>query len=257
MYTMGDVAECSIGSPGSFYCEGLLYKHFGVKAELLIDHAWGWESCTLPDIKAYKPKSNSLSSGQVLHRPYSYEDAKLIVREMTVLLVLDMVEKKLVTDQMVLGIGYDLENLRDPGRRQHYHGPIYKDHYGRSIPGHAHGSINLGKWTSSTKLITDAVIDLFDRIADSNLLVRRINIAASRIKTLDAVGDDKYIQLDLFTNYEKQKEEIIAQEREKRRQEAELLIKKKFGKNAILRGMNLKKAGTTIERNGQIGGHKA
>jgi len=257
MYTMGDIAECSIGPAGSFYCEGLLYKHFGVKAELLIDHAWGWESCTIPDIKAYKPKSNSISSGQVLHHPYSYEDAKLIVREMTVLLVLDMVEKKLVTNQMVLGIGYDLENLRDPVRRQMYQGPVFLDHYGRSIPAHAHGSINLAQWTSSTKLITDAVIKLFEQIADKNLLVRRVNISASKVKSIDTVSADEYIQLDLFANYEKQMQEAIEQEREKRRQQAELLIKKKYGKNAILRGMNLKKAGTTIERNGQIGGHKA
>ena len=262
LYTMGDVARCSIGKPRSHYNEGLLYKLFGVNAELLIDHAWGWESCTIAEIKAYKPSANSLGSGQVLQCPYPFEKAKLIVREMTDLLVLDLVDKGLVTDQMVLTVGYDVENLRDPEIRRSYHGDATTDHYGRKVPKPAHGTANLGRQTSSTKRITDAVMGLFDRIADVNLLVRRINITANNVVDENSIKKaDSCEQLDLFTDYnalqKKRAEEEAELDREKRAQKAMLSIKKKYGKNAILKGMNLQEGATTVERNKQIGGHKA
>ena len=235
---------------------------FGINAELLIDHAWGWESCTIEDIKAYKPSTNSLGSGQVLHCPYTFEKAKLVVREMTDLLVLDLVDKGLVTDQIVLTIGYDIENLTDPGRSSRYKGEITTDHYGRKIPKHAHGTANLDRQTSSTKLIMDAVTALYDRIVDKNLLVRRITISANHIVDESSVTKkDSFEQLNLFVDYEeqqqKQAEEDAALEREKNMQKAMLSIKKKFGKNAILKGMNLEEGATAKDRNSQIGGHKA
>jgi len=263
MFTMGDVARCSIGDPNGFYNENLLYKLFGVNAELLIDHAWGWESCSIADIKAYRPESNSLGSGQVLHCPYTAEKAKLVVREMTDLLVLDLVEKRLVTDQMVLTIGYDIENLTDPERSKRYSGPVVTDHYGRRIPKHTHGSVNLGRLNSSTVLITEAVMDLFDRIVDPNLLVRRVNIVAGRVVPESAAReeDSSVVQLDLFSDAEaeqrRREEEDAALERERRRQRAVIGIKKKYGKNAIVKGMNLEEGATAMDRNRQIGGHKA
>ena len=262
LYTMGDVARCSLGKPGDYYNEDLLYKLFGINAELLIDHAWGWEPCTIADIKAYKPESNSIGSGQVLQSPYEFEKAKLVVREMTELLVLDLVEKNLVTNQLTLTIGYDIENLSDPERRKQYHGPVTTDQYGRSIPKHAHGTANLDRYLSSTKLITEAIMNLFDRIVDPKLLVRRITITANRVideKAAQRKGE--YQQLDLFTDYEaeeaRQREEQTELEREKRMQKAMLDIKHKFGKNAILKGMNLQEGATAKDRNSQIGGHKA
>ena len=262
MYTMGDVARCSVGKPGTYYSEDLLYKLFGVNAELLIDHAWGWEPCSIADIKAYKPSTNSIGSGQVLHCPYDFEKAKLIVREMTDLLSLDLVEKGLVTDQIVLTVGYDIENLTDPKRSAKYTGSVTTDHYGRKIPKHAHGTANLKRPTSSTMLIMDAVTELFDRIVDPTLLVRRVNIAANHVVSESDVPTETVMeQLDLFTDYEaeekKHEEEAAALEREKRRQQAVLTIRKKFGKNAILKGMNLEEGATTMDRNNQIGGHKA
>ena len=262
IYTMGDVARCSLGKPGDYYNEDLLYKLFGINAELLIDHAWGWEPCTIADIKAYKPESNSIGSGQVLQSPYEFEKAKLVVREMTELLVLDLVEKNLVTNQLTLTIGYDIENLSDPERRKQYHGPVTTDQYGRSIPKHAHGTANLDRYLSSTKLITGAMMNLFDRIVDPKLLVRRITITANRvIDEKAAQRKDEYQQLDLFTDYEaeeaRQREEQTELEREKRMQKAMLDIKHKFGKNAILKGMNLQEGATAKDRNSQIGGHKA
>ncbi|NTV78069.1 MAG: DNA methylase, partial [Clostridiales bacterium] len=181
LFTMGDIARCSIGKKNEFYNEDLLYKLFGINAELLIDHAWGYEPCTIADVKAYKPDTNSLGSGQVLQSPYTYEKARVIVSEMTDLLVLDLVEKNLVTDQMVLTVGYDIENLFNKEIKNQYHGPITTDYYGRQVPKHAHGTINLKFPTSSTKLITDAVMELYDRIMDKNLLVRRVNIAANHV----------------------------------------------------------------------------
>lgn len=262
MFTMGDVARCSIGKKNEYHNEDLLYKLFGINAELLIDHAWGWEPCTIAEVKAYKPTANSLGSGQVLQYPYDCEKARLIVREMTDLLVLDLVDKGLVTDQIVLTVGYDIENLSNPEIRKKYHGQVTTDHYGRQIPKHAHGTVNLGRQTSSTKLIIDAVMDLYTRIIDENLLVRRINIAANHVVDENTVEKEKsYEQLDLFTDYEiKQKEkeeEDAALLREKKMQLAILDIKKKYGKNAMLKGMNLEEGAMTIERNKQIGGHKA
>ena len=258
MYTMGDVARCSVGKPGEFYCEDLLYKLFGVNAELLIDHAWGWEPCTIGDIKAYKPESSSLGSGQVLSDPYTAEKGKLVVREMTDLLVLDLVDKGLVTDQMVLTVGYDVENLTDPKRRQAYRGEITTDHYGRKVPRHAHGTANLHRRTASTRLITEAVMELYDRIVDPELLVRRINLVANNITPESAVtAEQAFQQLDLFSDTAVREAEDAALEKEKRRQQAVLGIRKKFGKNAILKGMNLEEGATAKDRNRQIGGHKA
>ena len=261
MYTMGDVALCSVGADNSYYNEDLLYKLFGVNAELLIDHAWGWEPCTIKDIKAYKPQSNSLTSGQVLQTPYECEKAKLIVREMTELLVLDLVEKNLVTDQIVLTIGYDIENLTNKDISSSYTGEITIDRYGRKIPKHAHGTGNIGKYTSSTKEIMDVTMKLFDRIINEKLLVRRINVVANHIINEHDVEEPEEEQLDLFTDYVAlEKERLKAEEnlqKEKSMQKTMIKIRNKFGKNAILKGMNFKEGATTRERNGQIGGHKA
>ena len=257
MFTMGDVALCSERN------EDLLYKLFGKNAELLIDHAWGWEPTTIEAIKAYRPSSNSLSSGQVLHCPYEADKAKLVIREMTDLLVLDLVDKGLVTDQMVLTVGYDIENLTDPARRAKYHGAVGKDPYGREIPKQAHGSINLDGHTSSTRKIMCAVSELFDRIVDKNLLVRRMYVVANHVlPEADAPKKNNgAVQLDLFTDYaaeeEKQKAEDAALERERKIQAATLAIKKKYVKNAILKAMNLEEGATAKDRNAQIGGHKA
>lgn len=252
MYTMGDVAQMSLTQ----YGEDRLYKLFGVNAELLIDHAWGWEPCTIADVKAYKPQSNSLSSGQVLSCPYNFEKAKLVTREMTDLLVLDLVEKQLVTDQVVLTIGYDIENLKDPQRAKSYKGAVTTDHYGRSVPKHAHGTQNLDRQTSAGSLIEKAVMELFDRVVDRNLLVRRINICVNHLAPEDSVQDCGE-QLTLFTDYEALEREKADLAKERNRQEAILSIRKRFGKNAILRGMNFEEGATAKERNGQIGGHKA
>ena len=256
MYTMGDVARRSINDETS------LYNLFGINAELLIDHAWGWEPCTIEEIKAYKPSTNSVSSGQVLQCPYPYDKAKLIVREMTDLLVLDLVSKRLVTDQMVLNIGYDIENLTDPKISRDYHGEVTTDHYGRKIPKQAHGSANIGRQTSSTILIMKAVMELFDRIVDKNLLVRRINVTACHLVGEDTVQESTCCeQLDLFTDYDalkkEQAEEDAALERERHIQDAIIMLREKYGKNAVLKGMNLEEGATTISRNKQISGHKA
>lgn len=262
LYTMGDVARCSIGRADEYYNEELLYRLFGINAELLIDHAWGYEPCTMEQIKAYRPETNSICSGQVLQTPYDFDKAKLVVKEMTDLMVLDLVDKRLVTDQLVLTIGYDRENLTDADRSRKYKGEVTTDRYGRKVPKHAHGTINLEKQTSSTQRIIRAVMELYDRIVDRNLLIRRITITANKL--VDETGvkhTNEYQQLDLFTDYEalqrKQAEEEAALEREKRVQRTMLDIKKKFGKNAILKGMNLQEGATAKGRNAQIGGHKA
>ncbi|WP_312501380.1 Y-family DNA polymerase [Lacrimispora sp.] len=262
LFTMGDIARCSLGKPTDYYNEDLLYKLFGINAELLIDHAWGWEPCTIADIKAYKPSTNSIGSGQVLQSAYTFDKAKLIVWEMTDLLVLDLVDKKLVTDQLVLTVGYDIENLTNPKIKKSYHGPITTDHYGRNLPKSAHGTANLGRQTSSTKLILEAITELFERIVDKNLLVRRVNITANHVVDEKNVQKpDDFEQLDLFTDYAaeqaKKEEEEAGLAREKSMQKAMLDIKKKYGKNAILKGINLEEGATTVDRNKQIGGHKA
>ena len=260
---MGDIARCSVGAPNAFHNEALLYKLFGVNAELLIDHAWGYEPCTIADIKSYKPESNSISSGQVLQNPYTFEKAKLVIREMADLLVLDLVDKGLMTDQIVLTVGYDIENLQDPVIAARYKGPVTTDHYGRRVPKHAHGTENLGEYTSSTKRIIAATEQLCDRILNPDLLVRRMSITAARVlREADArLADRKDEQLSMFTDYEaeaKEREaETAALERERRMQETVIDIKKKYGKNAIMKGMNLQEGATAKDRNRQIGGHKA
>ena len=262
LYTMGDIARCSIGKPTDYYNEELLYKLFGINAELLIDHAWGYEPCTMEDVKTYKPETNSISSGQVLHCPYEFDKARLVVKEMTDLMVLDLVDKGLVTNQIVLTIGYDIENITDKNRSQSYKGTVTTNYYGKKVPKPAHGTTILPKQTSSTTLITNAVMELYDKIVNKKLLIRRINIVANKLVDEHSVKNaNKYEQLDLFTDYEilkKQREKENAEsEREKRMQNTILDIKKKFGKNAILKGMNLQEGATAKDRNNQIGGHKA
>lgn len=262
LYTMGDIARCSIGKPTDYYNEELLYKLFGINAELLIDHAWGYEPCTMEDVKTYKPETNSISSGQVLHCPYEFDKASLVVKEMTDLMVLDLVDKGLVTNQIVLTIGYDIENITDKNRSQSYKGTVTTNYYGKKVPKPAHGTTNLPKQTSSTTLITNAVMELYDKIVNKKLPIRRINIVANKLVDEHSVKNaNKYEQLDLFTDYEilkKQREKENAEsEREKRMQNTILDIKKKFGKNAILKGMNLQEGATAKDRNNQIGGHKA
>ena len=262
LYTMGDVARCSVGKTNELYNEDLLYKLFGINAELLIDHAWGYEPCTMDQIKAYKPETNSICTGQVLHCPYDFDKTRLVVKEMTDLMSLDLVDKGLVTDQIVLTIGYDIDNLTDLARKKRYKGAVTTDRYGRKVPKHAHGTINLKRQTSSTQILMDAVMELYDRIVDKDLLIRRINITANKLVDEHTVtNDDAYEQLDFFTDYEavkKQREKEEANlERERHMQEAMLNIKKKYGKNAILKGMNLQEGATAKDRNAQIGGHKA
>ena len=252
IFTMGDVARTSEKN------EELLYKLFGINAELLIDHAWGYEPCTIESIKAYKPVTNSISSGQVLHCPYNYEDTKLIVKEMTELLTLDLVKKNLVTSKMVLTIGYDIENLSNPEISKSYLGEVTLDHYGRKVPKSAHGTINIDHKTSSTKIITDYVMNLYESIINKNLLVRRINITAEDVVNEDDYKNNKkFEQIDLFIDYNEIEKQQKKEKLEKELQKAVLDIKTKYGKNAVLKGMNLIEGGTTIERNGQIGGHKS
>ena len=262
LFTMGDIARCSLGGPMDYHNEDLLYKLFGINAQLLIDHAWGWEPVTIELVKQYKPEVNSISSGQVLQSPYDYEKAKLIVREMTDQMVLDLVDKRLMTDQMVLTIGYDIENLSNPDLRRKYTGEITTDYYGRKVPKHAHGTVNLERMTSSTKVITDAVIELYEKIVNPDLLVRRVTIVANRLTQEESVQQkDSYEQLTLFTDYDalqhEREEEKEALSKERRLQEAMLSVKKRYGKNAMLKGMNLQEGATAMERNNQIGGHRA
>jgi DNA polymerase V len=262
LYTMGDIARCSLGKPTEYHNEDLLYKLFGVNAELLIDHAWGWELCTISDVKVYKPGSKSMGSGQVLHHAYTFEKARLVVQEMTDLLVFDLVDKNLVTNQLVLHVGYDRENLSDPERSKRYQGDTKTDHYGRKVPKHAHGTVNLKRQTSSTKLITEAVLELYDRKVNPDLLVRRVYITATHVIHESKVSKDPVPeQLNFFTDYEALKkqdqEEEAVLEKEKNIQKAVLNMKKKYGKNAVIKGMNLDEDATAVDRNKQIGGHKA
>ena len=261
LYTMGDIARCSVGKPGEYHNEELLYKLFGVNAEILIDHAWGWEPCTIADAKAYKPEHKSIVSGQVLQCPYDFDKARLVVREMVDNLALELVEKGLVTDQLVLTVGYDRENLDDPGRAARYKGPVTADRYGRSIPKHAVGTEHF-PYTSSASGLLRAVTALYDRIVDKELLIRRLSLSANRLlDEASAPKEDGAEQLDLFTDYEaKEKQEQAdkaAHARERKIQEAMLGIKKRYGKNAILKGMNLEEGATARERNQTIGGHQA
>lgn len=260
LFTMGDVARCSLGKPGEYYNEDLLYRLFGVNAELLIDHAWGWEPCTIADVKAYKPENNSMGAGQVLHCPYNFEQTKIVVKEMIDQLALDLVDKRLVTDQIVLTIGYDIKNL-EQGTKKNV-GEITTDWYGRKLPKHAHGTANLEQHTSSSRLMTQAGVKLYHEIVNPDLLIRRITMAANHVISEKEVQEEQqYEQMNLFTDFgiaKKEKEEKNEKlEREKKMQKAMLDIKKKYGKNAILKGMNLQEDGTAMERNRQIGGHKA
>lgn len=262
IYTMGDVARCSLGKQGEAHSEELLYRLFGINAELLIDHAWGWEPCTMAAIKAYKPRSSSLGSGQVLQCPYVFDQARLVVREMTDMLVLDLVEKRLMTDQLVLTVGYDIDNLTNPEIAKAYRGAVTTDRYGRKMPKHAHGTVNLKGASSSSKVILEAVMDLFDRIVNPKLLVRRIYVTANHVADEKTVSmKTEFEQMNLFVDYAareaEQKAESERLARERKLQEASLAIKKKFGKNAILKGMNLEEGATARQRNSQIGGHKA
>ena len=255
--TMGKIARLSLQN------EELLYQMFGVNAELLIDHAWGWEPCTIADVKAYRPESNSFSSGQVLQEPYSFEKALVVIKEMAEGMALNLVSKRMVTDQIVLTVGYDAESLTRTEIRAKYHGEITTNYYGKAVPKHAHGSSNFDKPTSSSSLMMTAAADLFERLVNPDLLIRRLNITANHVLPEAAVAAKpaEPQQLDLFTDYEaleKQKQQEQARlEKERRMQEVQLKIKQRFGKNAILRGLNFSEGATAKERNNQIGGHKA
>ncbi len=258
LMTMGDVARCSIGREDEFYNEELLYKLFGVNAELLIDHAWGWEPCAMAHIRAYRPASSSLGSGQVLHCPYTAGKARLVLLEMGDRLALDLVEKGLVTDQLTLTVGYDAQNLTD----RNYRGPVTRDPYGRQIPKHAHGTVNLEGPTSSTRLILERLGQLYDRIVEPELLVRRLNVTACHVQSRAVLEQPREPeQLDLFTDYaaleQARARQAAALEKERKIQTAMLDIKRRFGKNAILKAMNLEEGATARDRNEQIGGHKA
>ena len=301
IFTMGDIARCSLGTSSDYYNEDLLYKMFGVNAELLIDHAWGYEPCTLAEVKSYRPQRKSLVSGQVLQNAYTYDKTRIVVREMMELLALDLVDKGLLTNQIVLTVGYDIENLSDPERRKAYKGEITVDAYGREVPKHAHGTGNLPFSTASTKLTTDCVLEIFDRVVDKELLTRRISITANnlvleseykresevasaepeQLSMFDmlAGGDDSHApervsskEATAYSEQDKPNSTMVAEsisgsagndndedalEKEKQVQEAMLKIKKRFGKNAILKGNNLQEGATAKERNAQIGGHKA
>lgn len=254
LFTLGDVARASLDP----VFEAILYKTFGINAELIIDHAWGWEPVTVDVIKQYRPSTNSISSGQVLHCPYDFDKGRLIVREMTELMVLDLVRKRLVTKQIVLDIGYDRESLTGD-RGKDYTGPVAMDHYGRKIPKHAHGTGNIDHYTSSTHAIMETVLEIYDRVVNKKLLIRRVNIAACNLISEDDIPEDKPLQLDMFTDYEQLEKDTMvlraAEEKERKLQRVTLAIQDRFGKNAMLKGMNLMEGGTTIDRNGQIGGH--
>lgn len=304
LYTMGDIARCSIGKAGEFYNEDLLYKLFGINAELLIDHAWGWEPCTMADIKAYRPASSSISSGQVLQCPYPVAKAHLVACEMAEQLAMDLFEKHLTTDQLVLTVGYD-----KTARPADTHGIVVTiDRYGRAVPKHAHGTAKLPQATSSITMIVDALSDLYQRIVNPDFTVRRLTLCANHVLPEDTLamhgvlpasrlpqntgsavpaehaqsaqaaaafagqGSEQEQQLDLFgfvadgkdifgrdaAELQRQKKEAAAAiANERRIQQSLLAIKQKFGKNAIIKGRDLEDGATAMQRNEQIGGHKA
>ena len=257
IYTMGDLARCSAGAPDAFYNEELLYRMFGVNAELLIDHAWGWEPCTMADIKSYRPESSSVGSGQVLQCAYRADKARLVLREMADALALDLFERGLVTDQLVLTVGYDVESLSGPDAQSRYHGAVTTDRYGRRTPKPAHGSENLGAPTASVRQITQAASALFDRVVDPALLVRRIYLTANHTLPREQAAQTEYRQLDFFSDEAQTQAEQLQLARERRMQEAILTIRHKYGKNAIVRAMSFQDGATARQRNGQIGGHRA
>ncbi len=255
--TMGRLARMSEQN------EELLYKLFGVNAELLIDHAWGWEPCMIADVKAYRPETNSFSSGQVLQEPYTFQKARVVIQEMAEGMALDLVAKRMVTDQLVLTVGYDAECLTRPDIRDLYHGEITTNYYGKLVPKHAHGSLRFDKPTSSSRLLMNGAAELFDRHVNPNLLIRRLNLCVNHVVSESTLAQQpaQPQQLDLFTDYEtlerQQQEEQARLDKERRLQEAQLKIKQRFGKNAILRGLNYSEGATAKERNAQIGGHRA
>ena len=255
--TMGKLARMSVQD------EELLYRLFGVNAELLIDHAWGWEPCTMEAVKAYRPETNSFSSGQVLQEPYSFKKARVVIQEMAEGMALDLVRKQLTTDQLVLTVGYDAECLTRPEIREIYHGEITTNYYGKAVPKHAHGTYNFDMPTSSSRLLMNGAAELFDHCVNPDLLIRRLNLTTNHVVSEASVAVQQKTpqQLDLFTDYEaleKQHQKEQAQlDKERRMQEAQLKIKQRFGKNAILRGLNFNEGATAKERNAQIGGHKA
>ena len=254
--TMGQIARRSLQN------EDFFYNLFGVNAELLIDHAWGWEPCTIDYVKAYRPETNSFSSGQVLQEPYEWAKARIVLREMADAMALSLFSKQLVTDQLVLTINYDTENLTEREHHARYTGPVTKDYYGRTVPKHAHGTENLSRQTSSSSLIIETAERLYERITNPDLLVRRITLVTNHVMHVSQVRKETApIQLDLFTDYEaeeqKRKEEEEELEKERRLQAAQLAIKSRFGKNAILRAMSYTEGATAKDRNAQIGGHKA
>ena len=255
--TMGKIARLSIQN------EGLLFRLFGVNAELLIDHAWGWEPSTMEAVKAYRPETNSFSSGQVLQEPYTFKKARVVIQEMAEGMALDLVSKRLLTDQMVLTVGYDAECLTRLEIREKYHGEITTNYYGKAVPKHAHGTFNFERPTSSSRLIMDGATELFDHQVNPDLLIRRLNLTTNHVVSEASVAaqDSAPQQLDLFNDYEaleKQRQKEQAKfDKERRMQETQLKIKKRFGKNAILRGLNFEEGATAKERNKQIGGHKA
>lgn len=256
IHTMGDIARCSL------YNEELLYKLFGVNAELLIDHSWGYEPTTIKDIKSYKPQAKSLCSGQVLLCSYDYEKTKVVIKEMAEAISLDLVSKKYITDQLVLHIDYDIECLTNPEYSKYYNGEIVTDRYGRSVPKPAHGTLRLKRKTSSTKLITEGFLKLYDVIINKKMLIKKINMYVANLSSeLEIKETHEIKQFDLFTDYEeierKEKAEKEALEKEHKVQETLINLRSRFGKNAILKGINIKSESTAIERNNQIGGHKA
>ena len=257
IYTMGDLARCSAGAPDAFYNEALLYRMFGVNAELLIDHAWGWEPCTMADIKSYRPASSSVGSGQVLQCAYRADKARLVLREMADALALDLFERGLVTDQLVLTVGYDAEGLSAPGAQSRYCGPVTTDRYGRRTPKPAHGSENLGAPTASVRQITQAASALFDRVVDPALPVRRIYLTANHTLPREQAAQAEYRQLDFLSDEAQTQSEQLRLARESRMQEAILAIRHKYGKNAIVKAMSFQDGATARQRNGQIGGHRA
>ena len=262
LFTMGDIARCSLGKPSELRNENMLYKLFGVNAELLIDHAWGWEPCTIADVKAYKPESSSISSGQVLQFPYEYDKAALVMKEMVLELALELVDKRLMTDQLVITVGYDKDNFADKDIASEYRGAVTIDHYGRKIPAHAHGTVNTGRHTASAKCLSAMAMELFGKIVDRRLLVRRMNITANHIISEDRAAENHgFEQLDLFSDPEEQRllreQEEVRLRKEQSMQRAILDMKRRYGKNAVLRGMDLKEGATAMSRNSQIGGHKA
>lgn len=255
MYTMGDVAQCSV------YNEEKLYKMFGINAELLIDHAWGWEPCTIKEVKSYRPSNSSLCSGQVLLSPYTFEKARIVLREMADAMALDLVAKGLTADQLVLTVNYDRENMTNEKIMADYKGEFVVDHYGRTVPKPAHGTGNIGKHTSSARLIINTALKIYDSTVNKNLLIRKLNISANHVLPENETEESFCEQLDMFTDYTKlleqrEKEKEFFQ-KEKKIQKTTIAIKEKYGKNALLKGVNFSDGATAKERNAQIGGHKA